>query len=135
MGSSIESRACSVHSAHEVADYMVTGLWSVSGWTLVLVQLFQGKYDLQKRSQPLVEKDRVAGLRGTEQLSVSLRLLTSGQDLEFMTQLHSAITALMFLMMQVEFLYVCCDFGAPCDCLASTNKHLTLLTDFRLRAS
>ena len=40
------------------------------------------------------------------------------------TQLHSAITALLFLMfmfiylhnMQVEFLYVCYDFGAPCDC-------------------
>ena len=61
--------------------------------------------------------------------------LSSGEDLEFTSaQLHSAITALMFLMMQVEFLYVCCDFGAPCDCLASTNKHLTLLTDFRLRA-
>ena len=78
----------------------------------------------------------MAGLRGTEQLSVSLRLLFSGEDLEFMSaQLHSAITALMFLMMQVEFLYVCCDFGVPCDCLASTNRHLTLLTYFRLRAS
>ena len=108
--------------------YGVTGLWSVREWTLVFVQLFEEKYDLQKRSRPLVERDRVAGLHGTEQLCVSLRLLASGKDLEFMSaQLHSAITALMFLMMQVEFLFVCCDFGAPCDCLASTNKHLTLV--------
>ena len=79
---------------------------------------------MQKRSLPLVERDRVAGLRGTDQLSVSLRLLSSEEDLELLSaQLHSAITSLMFLMfmviylhnMQVEFLYVCCDFGAPCD--------------------
>ena len=54
-----------------------------------------------------------------------MRLLPSEEDLELMsTQLHSAITALLFLMfmiiylhnIQVEFLYVCYEFGAPCDC-------------------
>ena len=117
----------------------------------VFVQLFEGKQDLQKRSPPLVERDRVAGVRGTEQLSVSLRLLASEEDLELMiAQLHSAITVPHVhdhlppqhaIRVPVRMLRLRCPLRLPFP-LASAKKHLTLLvparlatTDFRLRAS